>query len=239
MQTFYEPEILANGGLLNEEESRHCIKVLRHKKGDIVYIIDGKGTRARCQIADASPHSCRVQIINMEKEDDSIRKCHVAIAPTKSIDRFEWFLEKSTELGIDKISPLICSQSERKNIKLSRLERVITAATKQSLRLWQPVIMDLINIQDFLNAEHSEQQKYIAHCDETDRKDLVTELQKHKGNESVLVLIGPEGDFSEEEINMAIANGFIPVSLGKNRLRTETAGIAACMSVYMTGRTYK
>ncbi|WP_462318780.1 16S rRNA (uracil(1498)-N(3))-methyltransferase [Marinilabilia sp.] len=237
MQIFYEPDILANGGFLNEEEAKHCIKVLRHKAGDEIYVIDGKGSRFLCQIAEASPKSCKLDILKTEKEAPSVEQCHIAIAPTKSIDRFEWFLEKSTEIGVDKITPILCKQSERKRIKLPRLERVIIAATKQSQRLWKPDIRELTDIYSFLEKDHPETRKYIAHCEENEKKELFSELQKGEPGDSVLILIGPEGDFSSEEIAKALSKGFQPVSLGKNRLRTETAGIAACMSVQLT-RSY-
>ncbi|WP_010661832.1 16S rRNA (uracil(1498)-N(3))-methyltransferase [Marinilabilia salmonicolor] len=229
MQIFYEPEILTNGGVLNEEESKHCIKVLRHKAGDQIYVIDGRGTRVLCSITEASPKACRVKIEQKETGQPDAPACHIAIAPTKSIDRFEWFLEKSTELGIDRITPLLCHQSERRQIKLPRLDRVITAATKQCLRLWRPSIAELTEIKKFLDAPHPEKYKFIAHCMEDERKELITELKKNKAKEDILILIGPEGDFAPEEVKMAIKNGFIPVVMGKNRLRTETAGIAACM----------
>ncbi|WP_291861754.1 16S rRNA (uracil(1498)-N(3))-methyltransferase [Marinilabilia sp.] len=233
MQIFYEPDILTNGGVLNEEESRHCVKVLRHKNGDQIHVIDGKGTRAFCTITEASPKACKVKIAQKESEEPAKPGCHIAIAPTKSIDRFEWFLEKSTELGVDNITPLLCHQSERKQIKLPRLERVLTAATKQCLRFWRPSISELIDFQSFIGSGHPEKYKFIAHCAENERKELLAELKKNTGLEDILILIGPEGDFSPDEIEAATKNGFIPVVMGKNRLRTETAGIAACISVKM------
>lgn len=231
MQIFFEPDILTNGGILNEEESRHCVKVLRHKTGDTIHVIDGKGTRAVCTITKASPNDCQVKIDTTETAQQPGTLCHIAIAPTKSIDRFEWFLEKSTELGINQITPLICQKSERKLLKHPRLERVITAATKQSLRLWRPTLNKIIAFSDFLNQQNPEKQKYIAHCEESDRKELFEELQKISANKDFLILIGPEGDFSDKEIKTALEKGFVPVTLGKTRLRTETAGIAACMMV--------
>lgn len=234
MHIFYEPDILKNGGLLNEEESKHCVRVLRHKSGDTIHVIDGKGTRALCTITDASPRACQVKIEQTETLNPVLNKTHIAIAPTKSIDRFEWFLEKSTELGINEITPLLCRQSERKQIKPHRLEKIITAATKQSMRLWRPVMNEMTKLEDFLKTEHRENLKYIAHCVEENRKELIQELKQANTNKDVLILIGPEGDFSDAEIEMALQNGFKPVSLGKNRLRTETAGIAACMIAEMT-----
>jgi 16S rRNA (uracil1498-N3)-methyltransferase len=233
MQIFYEPEILTNGGVLNEEESKHCIKVLRHKAGDQIHVINGRGTRVLGTITEASPKACSIKIDQTETAEPDAPACHIAIAPTKSIDRFEWFLEKSTELGVDKVTPLLCHQSERRQIKLPRLERVITAATKQCLRLWRPEIDELTNIKKFLEADHPGKYKFIAHCMEGERRELISELTKNSAKEDVLILIGPEGDFSPEEVNMAVKNGFVPVVMGKNRLRTETAGITACLSVKM------
>ncbi|PWD97633.1 16S rRNA (uracil(1498)-N(3))-methyltransferase [Marinilabilia rubra] len=239
MQIFYDPDISTNGGFLNEEEAKHCVKVLRHKPGDKIFVIDGKGSRFHCEIAETSSKTCRLTILDTEKAPAVEGKCHIAIAPTKSNDRFEWFLEKSTEIGIDKITPLLCKQSERKRIKIPRLERVLTAATKQSLRLWKPDITELTDIKDFLNSDHQEKYKFIAHCEGKDRKELFNELQKRDNHEDVLILIGPEGDFTKEEIETALSKGFQPVSLGKNRLRTETAGIAACMAIQLTSSYYK
>jgi 16S rRNA (uracil1498-N3)-methyltransferase len=233
MHLFYEPNILTNNGMLNDEESRHCIKVLRHHSGDTIHVIDGKGTKAVCTITNASSKSCEVKIEETELQHPPEQKCHIAIAPTKSIDRFEWFLEKSTELGVDEITPLFCHQSERKHLKLPRLERVITAATKQSLRLWRPKINPMVGVFDFLEQQHSEQQKFIAHCEGSTRIELVEHLRQTGNREDALILIGPEGDFSEEEIKKALKNGYEAAALGENRLRTETAGIVACMIVKM------
>jgi 16S rRNA (uracil1498-N3)-methyltransferase len=227
MQLFYEPEILENGGKLNEEESHHCVKVLRHKVGDPLQIINGKGLRADGILTLASPRECVVAIESVENQPPPAFKSHIAIAPTKSIDRFEWFLEKATELGIDEITPLLCQQSERKHIKPFRLEKVITSATKQSLRLWRPVLNPMITLSEFLNLPHAAPHQFIAHCTE-DQKQLLSHEIKERPLGDVMVLIGPEGDFSTTEIELALKKGLIPVSLGINRLRTETAGIAAC-----------
>ncbi|MGQ1889961.1 16S rRNA (uracil(1498)-N(3))-methyltransferase [Thermophagus sp. OGC60D27] len=240
MQIFYDPDILKNEGILNEEESKHCIKVLRHKVGDVINVITGNGERLICTITDASPKACQLTVNRHETEDKPSSICHIAIAPTKSIDRFEWFLEKSTELGVDKITPILCKQSERKQIRLPRLEKVITAATKQSLRLWRPQITELTNIKDFLSSSHQEQLKFIAYCDDLqERKYLPSLLTNRNKEQSVLILIGPEGDFTNDEVQLAQKKGFIPISLGNNRLRTETAGIAACMAVKLLENIYK
>ncbi len=227
MHLFYEPDILNNGGKLSEEESKHCIKVLRHKAGDSIQIINGKGVRATVIITDASSRQCRVKIESMEEQAPPAATIHIAIAPTKSIDRFEWFLEKATELGADVITPLLCRQSERRQIKPARLEKVITAATKQSLRLWRPVLNPMTAFDKFLSTSHDESHQFIAHCTKDNKQELAHAL-KETTLGSVLILIGPEGDFSSEEIELALQKGFVPVSLGVNRLRTETAGIAAC-----------
>ncbi|SFE36264.1 16S rRNA (uracil(1498)-N(3))-methyltransferase [Thermophagus xiamenensis] len=240
MHVFYDPDILNNSGILNEEESRHCVKVLRHKEGDLIKVITGQGECYTCTIIEASVKRCRLKIESRESAKKSSTVCHIAIAPTKSIDRFEWFIEKSTELGIDKITPILCHQSERKQIRLSRLEKVIISATKQSLRFWKPSITELTNLKDFLLANHPEKLKFIAYCDEkVERQPLSAQLLDRDKTQSVLILIGPEGDFTEEEVTIAIDQGFIPISLGRNRLRTETAGISACMTVRLMESLHK
>jgi 16S rRNA (uracil1498-N3)-methyltransferase len=221
---FYEPEILSNGGFLNEEESKHCIRVLRHKEGDKITVMDGKGNLISGKIIDASSKSCRITILDTITETQPEAKCHIAIAPTKNMDRMEWFLEKSTEVGIDRITPIVCRNSERRTIKQDRLDKIITTATKQSVSLWRPKLMALTDFNIFVNQSLHED-KFIAVCDDTIEshlKDLC------KPGRNTHILIGPEGDFNQSEIDMAIAHGFIPVSLGKKRLRTETAALMAC-----------
>ncbi len=223
MQLFYEPEILTNGGLLNMEESHHCIKVLRYRKGDAITIIDGKGSSISARITDDSPKACKVSVIKTNYLPPPPVSCHIAVAPTKNIDRFEWFIEKSCEIGIEKITPLLCEKSERKILKLERLEKIITTASKQSGNLWRPQLFPLTNYKDFI-LKTSEGDKFIAHCHEGDKESFFKMCKQGKNTN---ILIGPEGDFSKNEIKLAEENGFRSISLGETRLRTETAAFVA------------
>lgn len=228
MHIFYSPHVEKNQHFtLNEEESKHCIKVLRLKEGDEIRLIDGKGNLFETVISDANPRRCSIKINKVIKDYNSRNfYLHIAIAPTKNQDRFEWFLEKTTEMGIDEITPLICSRSERKDIKIERSEKVIIAAMKQSIIAKKPIINSPVPFKSFIyNFINNNIEKYIAHCD-TGQKYGFNELYK-KGKGAV-VLIGPEGDFDPDEIKIALENLYKPVTLGKNRLRTETAGITAC-----------
>jgi 16S rRNA (uracil1498-N3)-methyltransferase len=224
MQLFYEPEILVNGGILSPEESNHCVRVLRHQVGDVINILNGKGHLFEARIIEALPKKCRVEIQTKKEEAAPLNICHIAIAPTKNIDRTEWFVEKSTEIGIEEITPIFCSNSERKVIKPERLEKVIIAATKQSISLWRPILNPAITFNEFVKRPFAGD-KFIAHCQEGNTVHLKSAAKK--GN-NTLILIGPEGDFSDTEIKMALENGFKPISLGRKRLRTETAALTAC-----------
>lgn len=226
MHIFYTPDIENTGYYtLNEEESKHCIRVLRLKKGDPVRLIDGKGTFYEAVVFYPDPRKCSVSIEKVIRDFNKRNfYLHIAIAPTKNIDRFEWFLEKATEIGIDEVTPLICSRSERRNIKVERLEKVIVAAMKQSIIAKKTIIHDLVDFDDFVKTP-IDAKKYIAHCIEGNRYNL---KENYKAGENAVMLIGPEGDFSPDEIDLAVKNSFLPVTLGNNRLRTETAGIVAC-----------
>ena len=225
MHIFYTPELSGKTYSLDESESKHCIRVLRLVKGDEIILVDGMGGYFTAEIVDPNPKRCTVIVIKSEL-NFGIRnfQVHIAIAPTKHIERIEWFLEKATEIGINRITPLLCRFSERKEIKNERLEKVMVAAMKQSLKAYLPLIDPLTKFNDFISKPF-EGQKFIAHCDEQHR-DLLKKILLP--NQNYLILIGPEGDFSSEEINMAIKAGFHPVSLGDSRLRTETAGVVAC-----------
>ena len=198
---------------------------MRLEKGDEITLVDGRGGLFTAQIADPNPKRCLVEVIQSELNFGMKNyRIHIAIAPTKNMDRMEWFLEKATEIGIDRITPLLCRYSERKEVKLDRLEKVIVSAMKQSLKAYLPKLDDLTKFSDFIKQPF-EGQKFIAHCEEQHRE-LLKNAIIPSGN--YLILIGPEGDFSSEEIRMAIDAGFAPVSLGDSRLRTETAGVVAC-----------
>ena len=225
MQLFYVPIVSGAEVILDETESKHAIRVLRLQKGNQVQIVDGKGGFYEAEISDANPKKCRLSILKSTQKF-GIRDfhLHIAIAPTKNNDRFEWFLEKATEIGIDEITPLLTSHSERKNINPERLEKILVSAMKQSLKAYLPKLNDLTPFKDLI-VNNNIENKFIAYCDDihkTHLKDLVS-----KGNDT-LVMIGPEGDFTPEEVQMAKENGYSVVSLGKARLRTETAGIIAC-----------
>ena len=225
MPLFYQPSINQGVHFLDSEESRHCSKVLRLKKGDKIEVIDGLGSLFTCIITDANPRKCFFEILEL-KNAEPLRKLkiHIAIAPTKNIDRIEWFVEKAVELGIEEISFIKCKNSERKSIKMERINRKAMSAMKQSGNIRLPKINELRSVTDFypLVAEES---KFICHVDNANPHLL---FHKAKPGTSYCVLIGPEGDFSNEELKNASDHGFVKVSLGPGRLRTETAGISAC-----------
>lgn len=228
MHLFYQPLISEGKHFLDEEESRHAIKVLRLKEQDIIRIVDGVGNFYDSVILEANQKKCSFQIqkVVAEQKDKSFY-IHIAIAPTKNPDRIEWFTEKSVELGIDEISFLSCKNSERKFFNTSRVEKKAISAMKQSLRASKPVVNELISFEKFVNKEDTSQaEKFIGYVDENLTKHLKDTANPQS---KYCMLIGPEGDFSSEEIELAKQHQFQPVSLGTNRLRTETAGLASCM----------
>lgn len=229
MQLFYNPTIndTQTSFVFDKEESRHIIKVLRKKESDILHVTNGLGFLFTTEITSASDNRCTIKINSFEKQEAPKFHLHLAVAPTKMNERFEWFLEKATEIGIQEITPIICEKSERKIIKTNRFQKILESAMKQSLHYYLPKLNEPIAFKDFVKTQKSGQ-LFIAHCEETDKKTLKNEL---KINQNVIVLIGPEGDFSVKEIQLAIEHNFIPVSLGATRLRTETAAIVACHSV--------
>lgn len=229
MQLFYNSDISEQNNTFTfpKDESRHIVKVLRKKVGDTLYITNGKGFLFTAKITIADQKNCVVSIENSEFKKPTDYKLHLAVAPTKMNDRYEWFLEKATEIGITSITPIFCDHSERKNVKLDRFEKILQSAMKQSLHLYLPTLNQPISFKDYINQDFSGD-LFIAHCEETDKKSLKSEI---KPNTEITILIGPEGDFSVNEIETAIKNKFIPVTLGNTRLRTETAAIVACHSV--------
>jgi 16S rRNA (uracil1498-N3)-methyltransferase len=229
MQLFYNPYIdeTTESFSFDKEESRHIIKVLRKKDSDILHVTNGLGFLFETEITLASDNKCIVQVLSIKKADEPKFRLHLAVAPTKMNDRFEWFLEKATEIGIQEITPIICDRSERKVINLERFEKIILSAMKQSNETFLPKLNEAISFKEFVKQQN-EGLQLIAHCEETDKKSLKEIL---KPNESVTMLIGPEGDFSEKEIALALENNYQPVTLGNTRLRTETAAIVACHSV--------
>lgn len=231
MQLFYVPDISGAEVILDETESKHAVKVLRLLVGDEVQLIDGKGNFYEAEISEANPKKCRLSVLKTKREFGKRNfRVHIAIAPTKNIDRFEWFLEKCTEIGIDEITPLLCEHSERKNIKPDRLEKILVSAIKQSLKAYLPKLNDLTPFKELV-LNSIAKNKYIAHCYDGEKIHLKNESLQNK---EVLVLIGPEGDFSHDEIEFALNKGFKEITLGESRLRTETAGIVACHIVNLT-----
>jgi 16S rRNA (uracil1498-N3)-methyltransferase len=225
MNIFFEPYIKQNL-CLNEEESRHAVKVLRLSVGDLLNVVDGKGGFYTCKVKSNHGKKCELNIVEEKQEFGKQDFCiHLIIAPTKNMDRMEWMLEKCVEIGIDEISFIQTRYSERKEIKTQRLEKIAIGAMKQSQKAYLPKINEMISWKEFLKINLPQSQKMIAHLEEGDRK-LIQHFAKPK--EKYTILIGPEGDFSQEEINQALKKGFQPVTLGNSRLRTETAGLVAC-----------
>ncbi|MFL1011608.1 16S rRNA (uracil(1498)-N(3))-methyltransferase [Flavisericum labens] len=229
MQLFYSPNIDENTEdfTFNKEESKHIVRVLRKSVGDTLNITNGKGWLFTAEVSIPNINKCRAKIVSNEFQPKNSYHLHLVVAPTKMNDRYEWFLEKATEIGVDSITPIICDHSERKVIKPERFERILQSAMKQSLNCHLPKLNEAIAFQDFI-SQHFTGDLFIAHCEETDRKSLKSQLNQKT---DITILIGPEGDFSTNEINLAIENGFKPVTLGKTRLRTETAAIVTCHSV--------
>jgi len=236
MQIFYTPDITvgATHYMLSEEESKHAIRVLRLQPNDTLQLVDGRGGFYTARIVDPHPKKTLLAIESSQQEYGKRNHfLHIAIAPTKNLDRLEWFLEKATEIGIDEISLIQCQRSERKEAKTERLDKIITSAVKQSIKAYHP---QLNSLQPFskLVSQYHEGQKFIAHClPGEDKVSLSSQLQLHS---SCLVLIGPEGDFTEKEIAEALENGFKPITLGDSRLRTETAALEACFEVNFLNR---
>ena len=224
MQLFYTLDLESDLCTLNEEESKHCIRVLRMSNGSTIHVTNGKGTLCQCTIIDDNPKHCTARIVerhdNFEQHNFYL---HIALAPTKNNARIEWFLEKAVEMGIDEITPIVCDHSERCILKRERLEKIAISAMKQSLKAYLPVINDPTPVCKVIGNAFSGQ-RFIAYCD----GDIRTPLHDaYRAGNNALILIGPEGDFSNNEIQQALQSGFAPVTLGNYRLRTETAALAA------------
>ena len=233
---FYVPDA-ARSNELPAEEAAHASRVLRLESGDEVFLIDGAGCFFKAQLTLVTKGRCLYDIVErLPQEKTWNGRIAVAMAPTKVIDRVEWTLEKATEIGIDEFSLLNCAFSERRNVKLERLDKIVVAAVKQSRKAWKPLLNDLQPFENFVKQPRKGA-KYIAHCyAEIDKKDLYGELLQLNGDEEVTILIGPEGDFSIDEVRLAMSKGYVPVSLGQSRLRTETAALAATMIAQLTFR---
>ena len=230
MQLFYAPDIKGDRFVLSTEDSRHCVKVLRLKEGDQITLTDGLGYFYYAEIEEPDMRAAKVKIRRKEFiEKQWPYRLHIAMAPTKNMNRTEWALEKLTELGVDVFTPLLCDHSERKVIKPARMERIVTAAVKQSLKAWFPEIEGIDQFRQFVERDFKGE-KYIAYIDEN-YDQLMKELYS-TGSDAV-IMIGPEGDFSSDEVKLALEKGFEPVSLGSSRLRTETAAVAACQTIHL------
>lgn len=219
---------------LPDEEAVHAVRVLRMTAGDEMMLMDGEGTFYRAQVTLTSQKHCLYEIVeSLPQERQWQGRVHLAIAPTKLMDRIEWMTEKAVEVGIDELSFLDCQFSERRSLKLPRIEKIVVSAVKQSRKAYMPQLNDLENFKTFVKR-HSTGRRYIAHCyDEVARVNLFDELRKGSADGDALVLIGPEGDFSIDEVRMAVEAGFVSVDLGKSRLRTETAGLSAVMMMQL------
>lgn len=227
MQLFYQPDIAEDAQqiIFPRDESKHIVKVLRKKEGDLLHVTNGKGFLFVSELTLITAQQCIAKVMEVKKEKTPKYYLHMAVAPTKMNDRYEWFLEKATEIGVMEITPIICEHSERKVVKMDRFERVLQSAMKQSLHFTLPKLNQPVRFSEFV-TDTPDGVKYIAHCEEElEKKSL---QNSSKTEEKAIVLIGPEGDFSSEEIEMAKENGWNPVSLGSTRLRTETAAIVAC-----------
>lgn len=229
MHRFFAPEI-ERTLTLPEEESQHAVRVLRLKDGDEIEVVDGKGTLFHCCISLAHNKKCGVEIVQrhqmMPHWGNKIVMC---VAPTKNLDRIEWLAEKCTEMGMDRLIPLRCRYSERKELKIERLHKILVSAMKQSLKATLPELDEMTPIKEVLEMPF-DGQKFICYCDDAIERKLF--VKEYKPGVDTMILIGPEGDFSREEVELALKNGFVPVSLGDSRLRTETAAVAACFTCH-------
>lgn len=227
MQLFYSPLLNHESKeyTLSRDESKHIVKVLRKVEGDTVFLTNGKGYQFQTTIASANSNKCTLIINSYTYQEPPTPKLHLAVAPTKLNDRYEWFIEKATEIGITEITPILCQNSERKVIKEERFTRILTSAMKQSLNLHLPILNSLTTLDQFLEGNQGDRQLFIAHCEEHEKTALKNILIP---NIDCTILIGPEGDFSLDEIKNTLKTGYKPVTLGNNRLRTETAAIVAC-----------
>lgn len=230
MQLFYNSSIseASKEIVFDKDESRHIFKVLRYKAGDTLFVTNGMGLIVEAELLSVDLKKSIARIIAGENKPDLPYHLHLAVAPTKLNDRYEWFLEKATEIGVSEITPIICEHSERKVIKAERYERIIQSAMKQSLKAWLPKLNPPISLKEFLETNRTEGIGCIAHCETSDKSSLKDAIGKGK---SVTILIGPEGDFSPAEIKEAVSKGFEEIHLGSSRLRTETAAVVACHSV--------
>lgn len=235
MELFYSKDIDGSICRLDQDESGHCVKVLRHRAGDEISVIDGCGTLYRCRITSDSHKGVEAAVTDMEEGWGSHPyRLHLAVCPTKNNDRYEWFAEKACEIGFDELSPVIGEHSERRVLKTARVEKVLISAAKQSLKASVPKVNEPVSVKEFILNAPEEALKLMAYCFEDERvprRSIKEVLDQNDGRE-IIVMIGPEGDFSKAEAEMALEHGFIPVHLGASRLRTETAALTAASAAY-------
>lgn len=237
MIQFFAPDIESTL-TLPESDSQHCVKVLRKIPGDIIEVVDGKGNRFTCRLLEAHSKHARVEIVRRESLPPFWpNRIAIGVAPTKHLDRMEWLTEKLTEIGVNSITPLLCRWSERKDIKTVRLEKIAVSAMKQSLKAVCPEISPITPFKRFVDSVKDCPQKFIAHCDDNLPRQLLSQL--YRPDTDTVIIIGPEGDFSPEEISAALDAGFVAVSLGDARLRTETAALVACDTCHIINQLYK
>lgn len=230
MQIFYAPDIKSDTYTLDENESKHSVRVLRMVKGTLVRLVDGKGNMYEGAILEPDSKKCVISINKIIKDFEKRNyRLHIAISPIKNPDRFEWFVEKSVEIGIDEITPIICRNTEKPGIKVERINNLIISAMKQSLKATKTVLNEPRFFDEFIKSPFNGY-RMIAYCDNAIKRSGISEVYSKSGN--ALILIGPEGDFSNDEVSGALSSGFQPVHLGQSRLRTETAGVVACHSIY-------
>ena len=238
MELFFSKDIDGNICRLDQDESGHCIKVLRHRSGDEISVIDGCGTLYRCRITTDSPKGVEAMVISSEEDwGGHPYRLHLAVCPTKNNDRYEWFAEKACEIGFDELSPVIGEHSERRVLKTARVEKVLISAAKQSLKAVVPAVNEPVSVKEFIEAHKEDNAlRLIAYCfeDESVPRRSIKEVLEESEEREIIVMIGPEGDFSPAEAELALANGFIPVHLGPSRLRTETAALTAVSAVYFS-----
>ncbi len=229
MNYFYHPSLdnSVHQFSFPPEESKHIVKALRKKAGDTLEITNGKGYLFRAEITTADAKRCAARVLEARKTLPPRFELHMAVSPTKRQERFQWFLEKATEIGITQVTPILCERSERSKVAVERLQRVMQEAMKQSLRTYLPRLNEPVSFKEFIAREPSTL-NFIAHCEDDEKMDLKRRVAADK---DVLILVGPEGDFSRTEIQAAYDRGFLPVSLGPSRLRTETAALVACVTV--------
>ena len=236
MELFFSKDIDGSICRLDQDESGHCIKVLRHRSGDEISVIDGCGTLYRCRITTDSPKGVEAMVISSEEDwGGHPYRLHLAVCPTKNNDRYEWFAEKACEIGFDELSPVIGEHSERRVLKTARVEKVLISAAKQSLKAVVPAVNEPVSVKEFIEAHKEDNAlRLIAYCFEDERvpRRSIKEVLEESEEREIIVMIGPEGDFSKAEAEMALAAGFIPVHLGASRLRTETAALTAASAAY-------